>query len=667
MIGAESPDGSSPLAAATGDALAQDLKRTFERWESARREVEADWLDDLRAFNGQNDGAQPAWQPHQDIYVGLTRTKDLSAYARLVDLLFQSSEPHWGITPTPNPRIAEATDLAALIARKPELREKLQEAIDHIAMETAQYPFANPVERIMAEMAAQQQAQADLIAQAKCELMEEEIADQLLESGYEEHLKACMLEACIIGSGAVKGVTTNVHLREFWGQREDMSWLKAEEPQIKPEIHAVSVFDLFPDPYLSRGETISGIFERHVLNLEQFSQLAENALFNGEKIRELIRRHPAGNHIPLTNEQSRRDIARTQTGAQTESGRYDVLEYWGIVSGAKLLAAGGDPDGIDDPEQAYWANVWLCDNLALLARKSPLESRETPYRFFHYAAGAHAFWGVAPGRMMRDSQKVINAGVRTLLGNMAMASGPQVEVNVQMLQGKAPAGLTPWQIWLRDKGDAAEPALRFYQPDSLAGELTNLIDLFRRFADEESGLPSYTHGQTIEGLTKTASGMSMLMSAASVQLKGVVKNLEDGVVRPLLRSLYEWNMRWSDDETLKGDMLVDARASTALISREIQSQRLLQFAQLTGNPIDLQFVDREKLLRELAQSMDLNPDKLMRDNEVAETPPGTIPGAPPQAPGAPPLLPVPSEPGLSPEPAPTAPPAAPQQPLPTLQ
>ena len=47
-------------------------------------------------------------------------------------------------------------------------------------------------------------------------------------------------------------------------------------------------------------------------------------------------------------------------------------------------------------------------------------------------------------------------------------------------------------------------------------------------ADESTGLPSFSHGQTgVSGVGRTASGISMLMGAAQLSIKTVIKNIDD--------------------------------------------------------------------------------------------------------------------------------------------
>ena len=132
--------------------------------------------------------------------------------------------------------------------------------------------------------------------------------------------------------------------------------------------------------------------------------------------------------------------------------------------------------------------------------------------------------------------------------------------------------------------------VRFYQPQSNSPELVSVIELFRRFADETTALPSYTHGQTQSSLNRTATGISILMSNANIVLKSVIKNIDDYLTKPLVRSLYDWNMTWNPNDDIKSDMRIIAKGSTTMVQKEVQSQRLLQFLSLINNPMDTQMI-----------------------------------------------------------------------------
>ena len=159
------------------------------------------------------------------------------------------------------------------------------------------------------------------------------------------------------------------------------------------------------------------------------------------------------------------------------------------------------------------------------------------------------------------------------------------------------------------------PAVRWYQPVANANGLNQIVEIFRRFADETTSLPSYTHGETGKSLNKTATGMSMLMGAANVALKSTIKNIDDFLMEPMIKALYHWNMEFNSKDYIKGDLKIIARGSTALVQKEVQSQRLLQFLSLVSNPMDSGLVDRNQLIRDIAKSMDIDPDEIVKSEE----------------------------------------------------
>ena len=146
-----------------------------------------------------------------------------------------------------------------------------------------------------------------------------------------------------------------------------------------------------------------------------------------------------------------------------------------------------------------------------------------------------------------------------------------------------------------------------------------MFDRFRQLADEQTGIPSYSHGQTgVQSMTRTASGMSMLLGAASLNIKTVVKNLDDFLLKPLGEAYFQWNMQFFEgDLDVKGDLEVKATGTNSLMQKEVRSQRLTMFLQTAQSPAIAPFVKISKLISELAYSLDLDPDEILNDPEEA--------------------------------------------------
>jgi hypothetical protein len=93
----------------------------------------------------------------------------------------------------------------------------------------------------------------------------------------------------------------------------------------------------------------------------------------------------------------------------------------------------------------------------------------------------------------------------------------------------------------------------------------------------------------------------------------VAKNLEDGLIHPLIESWYDWNMDWNENEEIKGDLQVSVLGTSALLAKEHHSQQLMQFLNLTANPLDVAMVDRRYLLREISKAMEIDVEKSVPD------------------------------------------------------
>jgi hypothetical protein len=380
-------------------------------------------------------------------------------------------------------------------------------------------------------------------------------------------------------------------------------------------MEAVSVFDLYPDPHATSMDDLRDIFRRHIISRQEFRDLKDFPGFNEDLINECIEMNPEGNHDEAQHEKDRRQIANVNDRS-SETHKFELLEYWGSINGYDLQDAGAEFGDEDDLAQEYHANVWIVDGKVIKAQLNPLPGGIIPYFIFPYEKNPHAFWGTGVPRMMRDSQATMNAATRIYLDNVALSSGPMVEVNTDiMASGEDPTELYPWRVFLREGGDGNQPMVRFYQPQSNSPALVSVIELFRRFADETTALPSYTHGQTQSSLNRTATGISILMSNANIVLKSVIKNIDDYLTKPMIRSLYDWNMTWNENENVKSDMRIVAKGSTALIQKEVQSQRLLQFLSLINNPMDAQMVNREKLLTDIAKSLDIDPEEVIKSQK----------------------------------------------------
>jgi len=161
-------------------------------------------------------------------------------------------------------------------------------------------------------------------------------------------------------------------------------------------------------------------------------------------------------------------------------------------------------------------------------------------------------------------------------------------------------------------------ALQFWQAQSHSSEYLAMAKAFDDFGDELT-VPRWVQGDgNVSDAAKTASGMSMLMAALSYNLAEMVKIFDDAITSPFIAALYFWNMDFNARPDIKGDFNIVAKGSTVLMAKEVQSQRLIQFMQLASQPEYSTMVDYQKILREVAMSMQIDPAIVLDDAAIQQ-------------------------------------------------
>ena len=147
--------------------------------------------------------------------------------------------------------------------------------------------------------------------------------------------------------------------------------------------------------------------------------------------------------------------------------------------------------------------------------------------------------------------------------------------------------------------------------NEILGILSGAFDGTMDFIDGVfNKLGSLLNQTGVSGVGRTASGISMLMSAANGSIRTVVKNVDDYLIRPMGKAFFAFNMQFDFDEEIKGDLEVNASGTESLMANEVRSQRLMQFLQVAQNPVLAPFAKMDYIIREIAKSMDLDPDKV---------------------------------------------------------
>jgi hypothetical protein len=295
---------------------------------------------------------------------------------------------------------------------------------------------------------------------------------------------------------------------------------------------------------------------------------------------------------------------------EAHAERFEVLEFWGYVDTDILENYDVDiPEEMEDLDQVS-VNIWVCNGQVLRLVLNPFTPTFIPYYAVPYEVNPYSMFGIGIAENMDDTQTLMNGFMRMAVDNAALSGNLILEVDETNLVPGQDLSVYPGKIFRR-QGGAPGQALFGTKFPNVSNENMQLFDKARVLADESTGFPSFAHGQTgVAGVGRTASGISMLMSAANGSIRSVVKNVDDYLLNPLGKAFFNFNMQFDFDAEIKGDLEVKAQGTESLMANEVRSQRLMQFLGVVSNPSLAPFAKMDYIVREIAKSMDLDPDKV---------------------------------------------------------
>ena len=634
------------------DAPAGDIvsfvKGKFNKAETNRRGDEERWIQAYRNYRGlYGPEVQFTSTEKSKVFVKVTKTKVLAAYGQLVEVLFGGNKFPLSINPTVLPDGVE--DTVSL-----ETNPQVKEATDEIVGDDQAMPELLPGETFPDFMQRVGPLQDDLSAveedvkfkstgsptsvnfhpaMVAAKKMEKKIHDQLEESNAKKQLRAAAFEAALFGTGIMKG--------PFAVDKEYPNWDEngVYNPLFKtvPQTSHVSIWNFYPDPDASNMDEAEFIIERHKMSRSQLRALKKRPFFRENAIDKSLDEGEMYNkewweHVMEDNNQEDR------------AERFEVLEFWGFVDREIIEEYDVDiPEELGDVEQVS-VNIWICNNNVLRLVMNPFTPAYLPYYATPYEMNPYSIFGVGIAENMDDTQTLMNGFMRMSVDNAALSGNLIIEVDETNLVPGQDLSVYPGKIFRR-QGGAPGQAIFGTKFPNVSNENMQMFDKARQLADESTGFPSFAHGQTgITGVGRTASGISMLMSAANNSIRSVIKNVDDYLLGPIGKAFFSFNMQFDFDPEIKGDLEVKAQGTESLMANEVRSQRLMQFMQTVSNPALAPFARMDYIVREIAKSMDLDPDKvansmsqaavqaeiLKKFQEKNPTPPPPEEGKPPQ-------------------------------------
>jgi hypothetical protein len=607
--------------------IANYVIASFKKAEDYRYDDETRWVRAYRNYRGiYGPDVQFTEAEKSRVFIKVTKTKTLAAYGQIADVLFAGNKFPISIEPTELPE-GVVKDVSFDPKEPKELRD--QDSGDDMVSpygfmgDGKELPRGATAQSLQDSLGPLEEKLSDVenlkegVGQTPTSItyspatiaaksMEKQIMDQLQESNANKHLRSTAFEMSLFGTGVMKG--------PFAVDKEYPNWDEEGEysPIFKtvPQVSHVSVWNFYPDPDSTNIDQAQYIVERHKMSRSELRALKRRPYFRDTVIEEVIT--GGENYVKKYWEDDLIDYNQ-----DSYIDRFEVLEFWGMLDTEMLKEQGIEiPKALKDYEELQ-ANVWCSGGKLLRVVLNPFKPAKIPYMAAPFELNPYSFFGVGLAENMDDTQTLMNGFMRMAVDNAVLSGNLLIEVDETNLVPGQDLSVYPGKVFRR-QGGAPGQAIFGTKFPNVSNENLQLFDKARQLADESTGLASFSHGQTgVSGVGRTASGISMLMNAASGSIKTVIKNVDDYLLKPLGEGMFRFNMQFNFNPEIRGDLEVHARGTESLMANEVRSQRLMQFLQTASNPALAPFAKFNYIIREIAKSMDLDPSKVTNNMDEA--------------------------------------------------
>src|SRR5215472_766375 len=575
----DAAQGQAPPTPAPPELIAY-VRGQFEIFRNHRNTVSG-WsnrmLEALRTYNGQYNPTKLQEVMKfggSQIYARISAQKCRAATSLLRDIYLGADRP-WGIDPPADPDVPL------------DIQQKIHDLMLHeqqmVAQTLGQTPTGEDIEKRRRALLEAARLVAKKKAADQAQVSEDKVEEILREGGFYHALAEFLVDISIFPFACIKGPVVKILPEVIWPpgggrptvqQRPVLTWQR------------ISPFDLWWTPGVSDIAN-AAIIEKSRLTRAELNDLLDLPGFDQNAVRAVLEEYGRGGLYDNwdTTDAERAVLESRENPAWNRSNLITQMEYHGNVQGQVLQEYGM---AAPDPLRDYHVQAFCIGSHIIKAQMSPSPRARHPYYLTSFEKVPGTPIGNGLVDIIADLQEAANATLRSLVNNMAMASGPQTVVNDDRVRPEDDADqLSPWKRWhvTNDPvGNNAKPPVEFYQPDSRAQALILVFKAFVDLADDVSAIPRYIGGQTPGGAGRTASGLSMLMSSAAKILQTVAANIDRDIFEQALEQLTDLIMLTDTSGLLTGQENISVQGVSVAVQRETQRQRQLEFLQITNNP-----------------------------------------------------------------------------------
>jgi len=567
-------------------SLLEYVNKRYTEAEEARNSSgqTARMTDALRRRNSEYDAATLAQITKYQlpkIHMHTVEIKCDAAAAWMQDIENTVADRTWYIEETPEPELPEEDELRIQGQVAAAELNALQEGIE---------PTPDQLYELETELRDKAQAQRTKEASAEAKRMEESIRDDLVQGNYREAKKEFRDYCSTIGTAFLKGPMPRL--------KTHLEWVGNTCEPIEEIVYETDVphpLDMFCSPASSKFSNGYQIERKRNVSIETLSEWIKLPGYDKEALSRLIASPPNGTSSKETSDYQRSGLESKASDAIEKSGGYECFEFWGPIEGKYLV----ERDLKADPDETYKYHIEWSGGEIILSQRNPDPLGASIYHDASYVVKPGSAWGKGIPHLIPHADDLANGSGRALSLNMAMASAPQVDADLNQIDPDTlVTSLIPYKVWpTYSKPGISRKAIEFFQPRDNSASIIGNLDRAMKLADDGSNIPAYTYGSDAPaGAGGTASGYAMLQNAAARGMKDALWNMDLAIIS-YIRRLYVMKRLYDEDLNIRGDCRIVAKGTMGVLLQELHQAQVSEFIDRILTPLGVEIFGPESIVK----------------------------------------------------------------------
>ena len=280
--------------------------------------------------------------------------------------------------------------------------------------------------------------------------------------------------------------------------------------------------------------------------------------------------------VPIDGDyQSARFSYDPEIRSSDESDSVKITEYWGKVP-KRFLKAKADKDDFEytKSDELVEAVVTICnDEHILRVEENAFMMVDRPFISYQHDCVPNKFWGRGVCEKGYNPQKALDAEMRARIDSLALTTTPMMAADATRLPRGAKFEVRPGKTILTNGNprDAIMPLDMGTTDQSTFMQVTSLQNMI------QMGTGSADTGGNAGG--DTASGMSMMQSAAIKRQKRTLMNFQNTFLIPMINKSMWRKIQFDVDRYPVTDYKFVPYSTTGIMAKELEMQQMVQMLQ----------------------------------------------------------------------------------------